>query len=145
MTINKLVLFLLISGFSTFGQTLKEKQAIAGLDFSWAEKRIFENYGSKVTIELDKPTFAGDIDAILYTDQRGAVTAANAMAKICDDALGKEALQGMKITKVLLKNDKSNSPKITIDKGVMTLWIAFTSSDKYFSESELKDAIENML
>jgi hypothetical protein len=142
---RRLIGFILITSFSAFGQTLKEKQAIAGLDFSWAEKRILDNYGSQVKIELDQPTFAGDIDAILYTDQRGAITAANVVAKICDDALGKEALQGKKITKVLLKNDKSNSPKVTIDKGVMTLWIGFSTSDKYFGESELKDAIENML
>lgn len=140
-----MVIVLLIGSLSAFGQSLKEKQAIAALDFSWAEKRMLENYGSAVKVELDQPTFVGDMDAILYADQRGAVTAANAMANICYDKLGKEALQSMKITKVLLKNSKEGAPKVTIDRGVMTLTIGFSSSDNYFSESELKDAIESML
>lgn len=125
--------------------TLKEKQAIAGLDFSWSEKRIAENYSSPVKIELDQTSFAGDMDAILYADSRGAQVAANGIAKVCDNKLGKETLQGKKITKVILKNDKSSSPKVTIDKGVMTLLIGFSTSDKYFSDSELREAIENML
>jgi|GEM_PF-1492512 len=125
--------------------TLKEKQAISQLDFSWAEKRIAENYSSPVKIELDQPSFAGDMDAILYADSRGAQVAANGIAKVCDNKLGKEALQGKKITKVVLKNDKTSSPKVFIDKGIMTLQIGLSTSDKYFSENELREAIENML
>jgi hypothetical protein len=37
----------------------------------------------------------------------------------------------MKITKVLMKNDKVNSPKVTIDKGVMVLTVGFSASEKY--------------
>jgi hypothetical protein len=125
--------------------SLKEKQAIAGLDFSWAEKRITENYSSPVKIELDQTSFAGDMDAILYADSRGAQVAANGIAKVCDNKLGKEALQGKKITKVILKNDKANPKKVTIEKGIMTLRSGFSTSDKYFSDSELREAIENML
>ncbi|GHM98995.1 hypothetical protein WSM22_04850 [Cytophagales bacterium WSM2-2] len=137
-------LTLSLAGYSQ-NLSLKEKQAIANLDFSWAEKRIAENYSSPVKIELDQASFAGDMDAILYADSRGATVAANGIAKVCDNKLGKEALQGKKITKVLLKNDKTNSPKVVIDKGVMTLLIGFSTSDKYYSDSELREAIENML
>ena len=96
--------------------SLKEKQAIAELDFSWAEKRIAENYSSPVKIELDKPSFAGDMDAILFADSRGAQVAANGIAKVCDNKIGKEALQEKKITKVILRIQeslKSNRPRLT--------------------------------
>ena len=46
-------LFLLVLGAAAaYSQalTLKEKQAVAALDFSWAEKRIADNYGSAVTV-----------------------------------------------------------------------------------------------
>jgi hypothetical protein len=124
--------------------TLKEKQAIAELDFSWSEKRIKENYGSDVKIELSQSSFSGDIDAIQYADSRGAQVAANAVAKVCDNKIGKDALVEKKITKVILKNDKTNSPKVTLDKGIITLLIGF-STDKYFSDSELREALENLL
>src|SRR5882757_9756219 len=145
----KLILIILcvILSIASYSQnlSLKEKQAISQLDFGWAEKRIAENYSSPVKIELDQTSFAGDMDAILYADSRGAQVAANGIAKVCDNKLGKEALQGKRITKVVLKNDKTNSPKVTIDKGIMTLQIGFSTSDKYFSDSELREAIENML
>ena len=142
---NLYTLIIVLIAFSAGAQSLKEKQALANLDFSWSEKRILENYNSAVKIELEQSTFAGDMDAILYADSRGAQTAANAIAKVCNNNLGKEALQGKKITKVILKNDKEKSPKVTIDKGIMTLWIGFSTSDKYFSPAELQEAIENML
>jgi hypothetical protein len=133
-----------INGY-TQNLTLKEKQAISQLDFSWAEKRIAENYSSPVKIELDQNSFAGDMDAILYADSRGATVAANGIARVCDNKLGKEALQAKKITKIVLKNDKTQAPKVNLDKGVMTLLIGFSTTDKYFSEADLRAAIENML
>jgi len=125
--------------------TLKEKQAIAGLDFSWSEKRILENYGSSVKIELDQPSVSGDMDAILFADSRGAQVAANAIAKVCGNALGKEALQGKKITKVIIKNIREGKYKVEIKGGIMTLFSGLSSSDNYYGDSELQEAIENML
>jgi hypothetical protein len=140
-------LFLLILTLPGFSQslTLKEKQAVANLDFSWAEKRILDNYGSAVKIVLDQATFSNDMDVISYAESRGATHVANAIASICGDNLGKEALQGKKIVKVLLKNDKASSPKVAIEKGLMTLFIGFSTSDKYFTEAAMKEAIENLL
>jgi hypothetical protein len=125
--------------------TLKEKQAIAGLDFSYSENRILESYGSAVPIVLDAPSFAGDMDAIMFADSRGALWVGNAFSRICDDKLGKEAMVDKKITKVVLKNDPKNKPKVTIDKGIMTVSIGFSTEDSYFSESEMREAIENLL
>jgi hypothetical protein len=70
---------------ATSAQSLKERQAIAGLDFYWAEKSILEHYGSVVKVELDQPSFAGNMDAKLYADSRGATVVANSISKICDD------------------------------------------------------------
>jgi hypothetical protein len=141
-----LTLFFALAGFYCGAQnlTLKEKQAIAELDFSWSEKRIFDNYGTAVKIELNKSSFAGDMDAILYADSRGAQIAANAIARVCDNKLGKDALREKKVSTVILVNDKADAPKVKIDKGVMTLTIGF-SGDNYFSEADLREAIENLL
>lgn len=125
--------------------SLKEKQAIAALDFSWAQKRISGSYGSAVPVALDAPSFAGDMDAISYAATRGADVAANAIAAICDDALGKEALQGKKLTKIILVNKADAKPALGLSDGTLTLAIGFSSSDNYFSDRELKDAIEGLL
>lgn len=141
-----LVGFLFITSVS-FSQTLtlKEKQAIAELDFSWAEKRIVENYGSAVKIELDKTSVAGDMDAILYADSRGAQLAANVIARICGNELGKEALQNQRITKIVIKNIRTGKATVEIKGGIMTLSEGLSSEDNYFGETDLREAIEKTL
>ncbi|MBS1505212.1 MAG: hypothetical protein JSS79_01090 [Bacteroidetes bacterium] len=136
-----------LGGLTSYGQTLtlKERQAIANLDFSWSEKRILENYGSAVKIELDQTSVAGDMDAILYADSRGAQTAANAIARVCGDNLGKDALRGKKITKVVIKNIREGKPKVEIKDGTLSLFTGLSSSENYFGESDLQAAIENLL
>lgn len=143
-----LIIVALVAGsLTSYSQTLslKEKQAISGLDFSWSEKRILENYGSAVKVELDQASIAGNMDAISYADSRGAQVAANAIAKVCANALGKQALQGKKITKVVIKNISQGKYKVEINNGVMTMFSGLSSSDNYFSDAELQEAIENML
>jgi len=142
---NLLFLGLLFVSFATTAQSLKEKQAIASLDFTWAERSIKDNYGSAVKIELDQPSFAGDIDAIQYADSRGAVMTANAIAKVCGYAVGKEALTAKKVNKIILRNIKEGKYKVEIKSGVLTVFNGFSSSGNYFGESELKEAIENLL
>lgn len=142
-----LLFFVALTGMTAYSQnlTLKERQAIANLDFSWSEKRILENYGSTVKVELDQTSVAGDMDAILYADSRGAQTAANAIARICGDNLGKDALRGKKITKVVIKNIREGKPKVEIKDGAMIVYTGLSSSENYFGESDLQAAIENML
>jgi len=141
-------LFFLVIGFSSvYAQnlSLKERQAIAALDFSWAEKRIAGSYGSAVPISIDPQSFAGDMDAISYAASRGSDFAANAIAAICDDKLGKEALVEKKLTRIMLVNNAKKKPLVTIAKGIMTLTIGFSSADNYFSEQEMRAAIEDLL
>ena len=137
------IVLLMVAQF-TLAQSLKEKQAMAELDFSWSEKRILDNLGATVKIELNKESFAGDYDAILYADSRGAQTVANAIAKITYNKIGKEELAKKKITKVILKNSKTEKESVSIINGVLTLTCGY-SSDRYFSESNLQAAIENLL
>ena len=145
---KKIAMFIAIAfmGTSLAALSLKEKQALAGLDFSWSEKRIKDNYGSDVKVSVDQDSFAGDMNAIDYASSRGAERVANAIAKICNDNIGKEALQAKKITKVVLKNMKTGR-KVEIVNGTLTLLSAFGGSgdNDYFGENELKDAIENLL
>jgi hypothetical protein len=85
------------------------------------------------------------MDAILYADSRGAQTTANAIARVCSDNLGKEALRGKKITKVVIKNIRDGKPKAEIKDGTLTVFTGLSSSENYFGESDLQAAIENML
>jgi hypothetical protein len=124
---------------------LKEKQAIAGLDFSWSVKRIKEVTGTDVKIELDAESFSSDMDAILYADSRGAEKTANGIAKVCYNDIGKDAFNEKKVTKVLLKNIAPGSRSISIKDGALTVAFAFASNDDYYSENEIKDEIENQL
>jgi hypothetical protein len=134
-----------VSAASAQNLTLKEKQAIAGLDFGWAEKRIAENYGSAVKIAVDSASFAGDMDAILYACSRGSDYAANALASLCGDKLAKEALVEKKLTKLVLVNNAKKKPSVAIANGVMTVTSGFSSDDNHFSEQGLTEAIENLL
>jgi hypothetical protein len=141
-----IALFFLFLGLTAaYSQNLKERQAIAGLDFGWAEKRIADNYGSAVKISVDAPSFAGDMDAISYAASRGSDIAANAIATICDDKLGKEALVAKKLTSIVLVNNAKKKPTVAIANGTMTLTIGFSSDDNHFSEQELTSAIEDLL
>ncbi|GHM98994.1 hypothetical protein WSM22_04840 [Cytophagales bacterium WSM2-2] len=123
---------------------LKEKQAIANLDFSWSLKRIKEYTGKDVKIELDPESFSSDMDAIMYADSRGAEKIANGIAKVCHNDIGKDAFNDKKITKVLLKNQAEGSRAITMKDGVLTLAFSYSGGD-YYSENEIKDEIENQL
>ncbi|MEI8095681.1 MAG: hypothetical protein WCG80_15835 [Spirochaetales bacterium] len=143
-----IVLFLLVAGVASVSAqtlTLKEKQAIAGLDFSWAENRILENYGRAVKIEVSALTFKGDMDAVDFAVSRGSDPVANAIAKVCYDDLGKAALLEQKVSKVVLVNAPKLKASVTIEKGVLTLTCGFASADNFFSEGELQSAIEDLL
>jgi hypothetical protein len=124
---------------------LKEKQAMASLDFGWAEKRVLECTGTPVKIELDVNGFSNDLDAIYYADQRGAVTVANGIAKVCYNDIGKEAFNEKKISKILLKNQPAGNRSISFENESLVLAFAFASGDDYFSEGELAGKIEEQL
>jgi hypothetical protein len=124
---------------------LKEKQAMANLDFGWAEKRIAENTGVNTKIELDVNSFSNDLDAIYNADQRGAVATANGIAKVCYNDIGKEAFNEKKVNKVVLLNQPAGSRSVKFEGTSLILACAFASSDDYFSESEIQEAIENQL
>ena len=137
-----MVLMIVVSG-GLFAQSLKEKQALAAQDFSSSEKNIKNDCGFDVKITVDAASFTGDIDAIYYLDSRGAQRVGNAISKICYNDLGKEAMKGKKITKIVLKNTKSGK-KWTIAGGVFTLSQTFNGND-YYGESDLQTEIENSL
>ena len=124
---------------------LKEKQAIAGLDFSWSEKRIKEAIGKDVKIELDAESFSSDMDAIMYADSRGAQKISNGIAKVCYNDIGKEAFNEKKINKVVLKNQPSGSRVFAMKDGALTVAFAFGANSDFYSEDEVKDEIENQL
>ena len=124
---------------------LKEKQAIANLDFNWSIKRIKECTGKDVKIEIDTDSFSSDMDAIMFADSRGAQAIANGIAKVCHNDIGKDAFNEKNISKVMLRNQAAGSREITMKKGVLTLACAFTSNDDHYSASEIHEAIENQL
>jgi hypothetical protein len=124
---------------------LKEKQAMANLDFGWAEKRLVENTGVNMKIEMDAPSFANDLDAIYNADQRGAVASANGIALVCRNEIGKEAFNEKRVNKVVLLNQATGKRSVKFEGTSLILACAFASSDNYFSEHEIQEAIENQL
>ena len=126
---------------------LKEKQAIAGLDFGSSERSLKSNTGTDIKIELEAATFSDDMDAILYANQRGAQAVANGISKLCYDNIGKEAFCGLKIAKVKLVNHKeAGSRKIAVQGSVLELHGTFGDANtSWFDEHEIKEALENML
>lgn len=123
---------------------LKEKQALAGLDFSWSEKRIKEATGKDIKVEVDAETFANDMDAILNAESMGAEKTANSIANICRNDIGKDAFNDKKIDKVVLKNQGAGNRSIAFDGNKLVVAFSF-NSDEYFSEGEAKEIIENAL
>jgi hypothetical protein len=124
---------------------LKEKQAMATLDFSWSEKRIQEYTGVATKVELDTNSFSNDIDAIWSADQRGAVAIANGIASVCYNDIGKDAFNEKKVNKVVLRNQEAGKRSIEFEGNTLTMAFAFTNSSDAFSESEIRETIENML
>ena len=125
---------------------LKEKQALAGLDFGWAEKRIAEYTGVTTRISVQPETVADDLDAIFMLDTKGAVSVANAIAKVCYNAIGKEAFGEKKVVSILLINHKeAGVKKVVIQAGALELHGSWGAASDYLSEDEIKDAIENQL
>jgi hypothetical protein len=125
---------------------LKEKQALAGLDFGWAEKRILECTGKAVKIEAKADTFLDDIDAIFLIDQKGAVAVANAIAKVCYNDIGKEAFNEKKVSSVLLVNAKEKgAKKLAFNGPVLELHGSWGVGSDYLAEGEIKEAVENQL
>jgi len=125
---------------------LKEKQALAGLDVSWSEKSLKSSTGKDIKIELDAATFNDDMDAIMLVDQKGAMAAANGVSKLCYNDIGKEAFNELKVFIVKLINHKEEgAKKIVIADGVMELHGTWGDKNDYLSESEIKEALENML
>ena len=124
---------------------LKEKQAIAALDFSWSENRIKEVTGSGIKITLDAESFANDMNAIEYADSRGAEKIANGIAKVCYNDMGKDAFAEKKVDQIVLKNQPVGSRSITFEGSKLVVAFSFPDADDFFSESEIKDLIENAL
>jgi hypothetical protein len=124
---------------------LKEKQAIAALDFGWSERRIKEATGKEVKIEVDAESFSNDMDAIMYADSRGAEKIANGIANVCRNDIGKDAFNDKKIEKVVLKNQPAGNRSLKFEGNKLVAAFAFTSSDDFFSESDARDTIENAL
>ena len=125
---------------------LKEKQAMANLDFGWSKKSLKSSTGNDIKIELDTNTFNDDMDAIMYADQKGAMAAANGISKVCHNDIGKEAFTALKVAKVKLVNHKeAGTKKIAVNAGVLELHGTWGANSDYFSEGEVRDEIENML
>jgi len=124
---------------------LKEKQAMAALDFGWSERRIKDVTGKAIKIELDTDSFSTDMEAIMYADSRGAEKAANGIAKVCHNDIGKDAFNEKKTEKVVLKNQAAGNRSLTFEGTKLVIACAFSSSDDSFSELEVKDLIENAL
>jgi hypothetical protein len=101
-----------------------------------------------ILIELDQNSFIGNMDAINFTDSRGAVVVANALASICGDGTGKEAINELKIKKIILKNvPKGTARKFEIKDGIFWLIHAFDADGLpgYYDEGDLRKALENSL
>jgi hypothetical protein len=125
---------------------LKEKQAMAALDFGWSERSLKSATGKDMKIELDAPTFNDDMDAIMYADQKGAMTAANGISKVCYNDIGIEAFNGLNVSKVKLVNHKeAGAKKVAINGEVLELHGTWGANSDFFSEGEVKEQIENML
>jgi hypothetical protein len=112
---------------------LKEKQAMALLDFGWTEKRIKESSGTQVKNELDANSFSNDMDAVQYADQRGATALANGIASVCRNDIGRQAFGEKKVGKVILKNQPSGNRSIAFDGTRLVVACAFDSGDDFLA------------
>ncbi|GHN00376.1 hypothetical protein WSM22_18650 [Cytophagales bacterium WSM2-2] len=124
---------------------LKEEQAIANLDFAFAERRIKGSYGKHLKIELDVESFISDLEAILCSDARGAFIISSAIIRVCDEALGKEAFEQKAITKIILKNQAAGSRAISVKGGALIMACAFASNDDRYQEFEATEELESQL
>ncbi len=125
---------------------LKEKQALAGLDFGWAVNRIKEYTGSDIKFEPDSATF-DDIEAIYMIVNQGADYMANAIASVCGDAIGKEAFNAKGFKTVSLINHKEKGKaKIAFNGSTLELHGTWGEADRqYLSAGDIQKQLENML
>ncbi len=85
------------------------------------------------------------MEAIQYADQRGATAAANGIASVCRNDIGKDAFNEKKVNKVVLKNQPLGGRSVTFAGNNLVIACAFASGDDFFSEAEIRDEIENKL
>jgi hypothetical protein len=125
---------------------LKEKQALAGLDFSSAEKDIAKYTGKSLKIEVKADTVMDDIDAIYGFGQMAAQRVANAIAKVCYNDIGKEAFNEKKVSSILIVNSKeAGAKKVVFSGNVLELHGSWGVGKDILGENEVKEAIENQL
>jgi len=132
-------------GITGFSQSLKERQALANVSFESPEKWLKEATGNDIKIEIDAKSFSNDTDAIDYLESR-AKKVATGISKLCYNAIGKEAFNSKKITKIKLVNippGTAGKKSIVIANGVLT--VTNNTSSENYQEDEIKDVIENML
>lgn len=123
---------------------LKEKQALANLDFSFAEKTLKEYTGNEIKITLDQESFESDMDAIMYADQRGAQAIANGISKLCYNQIGKDAFNEKQVKKIVIKNTGTEKGSVEFVNGTLQFNTPINTSD-WLSDAEVKDLIENQL
>lgn len=125
---------------------LKEKQALAGLDFGWAERRIKEYTGTDIKFVADGASFSDDLEAIYMVVNQGSDYMANAIASLCNDAIGKEAFNGKGVTQIALINTKDGSAKVVFNGNVLELYGTWGESNrKYLSAGDIQRELENVL
>lgn len=125
---------------------LKEKQALANVDFGWSEKRILEHVGQSLKIEVQADTVMNDLDAIYMLDNQGAVYLANAIAKVCHNQIGKDAFNDKKVKKILLINYmEAAKKKVAFNGETLELHGAWGTANDYLREAEIQSAIEDQL
>lgn len=102
--------------------------------------------GGSITYEVDWNSFADDLQALNFLDNLACHRINMALRVICQDDLGKEAVQdGLKLIK--LKNVKTKPEmSMTFDGGVLEMHCAYALlSDGIFSDNEIRELLTKKL
>jgi len=102
--------------------------------------------GGSITYDVDWDSFADDLQALNFLDNLACHRINMALRVICQDDLGKEAVQdGLK--QIKLKNVKTKPEmSMTFDGGVLEMHCAYALlSDGIYSDNEIRELLTKKL
>ena len=102
--------------------------------------------GGSITYDVDWDSFADDLQALNFLDNLACHRINMALRVICQDDLGKEAVQdGLK--QIKLKNVKTKPEvSMTFDGGVLEIHCAYALlSDGIYSDNEIRELLTKKL
>lgn len=127
---------------------LAEKRAMKEAQEGWLPKRndeLKQISGGEIAYDIDWDSFDSDAKGIQWLEHNGPQQVAMAFRVICQDALGKEAIQST-VKSVRLRNAPGEQRAVEFSDGVLSVQGAFAEGAKgTVRDKEIRATLEGAL